>query len=493
MKKELEIDKSTEIVSYAHHAYLNSIANRIKIAVLYIDSFLQDNWNIVKNDIECELDEQKDMITISEKKNRLSTAVFMERKCKFEDSVVLKLIDINLNNASSYVKVNVEQWDNGSVQKNTLFSFYWNQYDITFGSEKYRHINHFKAYYKVLLEGKTVKVLISLDKVAWECIYEKKIETKEGNELSFCVEVFFGENQYEKWLNMNYIQLFFNEKDSNGVYLDYYTFPRKGIDASYNQACHFIDSEYIEYLKLRENKDFNIHSYIEDSIRNDYYMCIALNEYYIPNRKAYNAYCYEHYNLLFGFNDEKREYDIIGYDNNGKIAHDIISYDIIENALCGNLILRYRFTVNPYIFQFNVEYLKEIVSEFLNGKNSSFRYANILTSKIGDYGINVFDKLLNTQRGFQLFQEDRRLSYLLYEHALLNKRRLNYLINEGFVSEDKGKNLEDKANEMLKRAEIVKNLVVKNSYKPQKNAIFENLKRLECIEKDYFTMLLECL
>lgn len=292
---------------------------------------------------------------------------------------------------------------------------------------------------------------------------------------------------------MNYIQLFFNEEDSNGVYLDYYLFPRKGMDASYNQVCHFIDTEYIEYIKLRKNKGFNIHTYIENSIRNDYYLCVDLNEYYIPNRMAYKAFSYEHYNLLFGFDDEKNEYDLLGYDSNGKIVHNTISYHILENALCDGLFVRYRFTVNPYVFEFNIDYLKEIISEFVNGQNSSVRYANILTSKVGDYGIKVFDKLLNTHKGFQLFQEDRRLSYLLYEHAMLNSRRLNYLINEGFVCIDDMKKLKEKANEMMRTAEKVKNLVIKNSYKPQNSAIFENLTKLENIERDYFETLLECL
>lgn len=174
MKKELDLDKSTEIVSYAHHAYLNSIANRIKIAILHLNGFLQDNWHIVENDIECVLNKQNNTITFCERKNRLSNKAILERTCKSEDSIVLKLVDISLINAYSYVKVNVEQQDQKNIEKNTLFSYYWNQYDITFGNEKYRHINHFNAYYKVVLAGKNVKVLISADNVSWEKIYEKK-------------------------------------------------------------------------------------------------------------------------------------------------------------------------------------------------------------------------------------------------------------------------------------------------------------------------------
>lgn len=493
MKKELELNKSPDIISYAHHAYLNAIAKRTKIAVVYIESLVQDDWKVVENDIECELDKQKDMMTLSERKNRLADKVFLERKCKRDDKVVLKLIDINLINSLSYVKVNIEQWNGDRTEKNILFSFYWNQYDITFGDEKYKYSNHFKAYYKLLLENECVKVLISPDKAAWECIHENEIEIKGENELSFRVEVFFGDSQYVKWLNMNYLQLFFNENDSNEVYLDYYTFPRKGIDASYNQVCHFIDTEHIEYIKIKEKTNFNIHSYIENAIKDDYYLCISLDEYYVPNRSAYNKFFYEHYNLLFGFDDDKREYNLMGYDNNGKIVNNTISYDVLENAIGEKIIMRYRFTVNSYMFQFNVEYLKEILSEFLEGKNSSIRYANIMTTKVGDYGIKVFDNFLNGEIGFQLFQKDKRISYLFYEHALLNRDRLDYLIKEKLVRENEIINLRNKANEMLKIAEIVKNLVIKNMFKPQRNSILEMLTKLKQIEKDYFTLLLECL
>lgn len=124
MKKRLELDEKTKIKSYAHHAYLHSIANRAKIAEMNIDGIIRDKWEIIENDIESKIEVEKNIITLLEKENRTSTSLVLNRKSKIDDYVLLRLLDMNLINSLSNVKVSIEQENQKNHQRNTLFSFY---------------------------------------------------------------------------------------------------------------------------------------------------------------------------------------------------------------------------------------------------------------------------------------------------------------------------------------------------------------------------------
>ena len=493
VKKELFIDKVVEIKSYTQHAYVNAIVNRKMIADIYIDGFVKEDWQIVCNDIDLEIIDNDHRVILSEKKGRKCTSFMLERACGIKDQLIIKLNDINLTDSLSNVKVDIVTKVKYNKEINSFVSFYWNQYDITLENDKYTYPDYLSAYYMIKKDNVGVYFYISYDKMNWRYIGEKLKTVADLEEVFYRVEVYFGENQYEKWLNMNYLQLFFNKKDSNGVYLDYFMFSRKGIDASYNHACQFIDTEYVDYYLLRETKKFNVRTYIENSIMNGYYLCISLNEYYIYDREAYNSISYEHYNLIFGFDSELKEYSILGYNKAGKIVCNTIPYEILEKAIRGKILIRYRYNVNKYPFKFNIDYLKEMINEFLDGRDSSLRYSNILTYVDGQYGIKIFEELLDENKSFFLFLDDDRISYLLYEHAWLNKRRLDYLISEGYLCVGKEDDLQRKASDILKTAERVKNLVIKNRYKKQTELLKNNLVLLRDMERNYFIALLQCL
>ena len=485
MKKYLEINETKDFLSYTHHSFVDSIINRKEIASIYIKDYDSKEWSILDTDINYEFDDKTNIIFLSERENRKSVSLELVRKCRAIDEIVIKISDFNLVDSLSNVMCSIID-DLETTE--SLFSFYWNQYDITIKEEKYKYENHFNMFYKIEVVEDDICILISYDMIIWKELYRTHIDKKSSADEYFSVKIYFGDNQYENWKNMNFLQLFYHENDYNGVYLDYYVCPRKGIDASYGNACQFLDTEYIDYDILSKN----IHSYIESSVESEYYLSIFLNEYYIPNRKAYMSYDYNHYNLILGYDTEKQEYKILGYNSIGKLCCSTISYETLETALYPNEVIRYHYKVNSYQYKFNVRFIKNAIREFLLSEDSSYRFANILTSEEGVYGISIFDKLLNTIKGRQLILDDRRVSYVLYEHANLNKKRLIYLINHGYIKENYIDQLTLQAKEILLVAEIVKNYVIKNILFPlDSSKIFRNLTKMKELENDFFNTLLE--
>lgn len=456
MKRVLPINANSRLKSYVHHSYPHSIVDRELIATLFVKEI--GEWSDSETDVIIERDCESNLLHIKESAGRKDTSYGLERNCKKNDEILVKIKKINLMDALSYVMVYLERDDDSS---NQCLAFHWNQYDITIGEEHYVINGHFESYYRVKKEGELIRVSISSDLVSWVELCTKRVEDK-ANLLKFGIQFFFGDNQYEQWLNMNYIQLFYNKSDVNTVYLDYFVFPQKNNDASFQQMCQFLDTEYVEFQGWMNSDYERLHSFIISSIENGFYLNICLNEYWIPKRHSYNKFRYDHYNLIYGYDEDKREYKILGYDWKGKVTLGIIEFDLLEKCIVSRPIVRYVYRVNKYVFKFQIGYVIEMLEEFVGGKDSSKRYGGLLTATEGTYGIRIFSELLNTVEGKNLVLEDKRISFLLYEHCKLMLGRLNYLIEKRYLGVEKCSDLTNQCNKMVKTAERLKNQVIKN-------------------------------
>lgn len=492
MKKILEINKEPKLTSYIQHSYTNSIIDKSTISSFYVYGLNKNNWNIEENDILWKLENETSMVHLYERRGRRCTHFEMKRRCNLEDEVIVKIDSIKLMDAMTNMCLGINEKGSINSKQTAIFWFYWNQYDITTEKGHISYKDHFQLYYKMNRKGNDIKISVSSNMKKWNVIFETFCDLSNNKDLEIYIQFYFGENQYENWINMNYIQLFYNENDYNTVYLDYFMFPRKGSDASYQYLCHFLDTEYIDFGEYKKTNHEDILSYIKSSITQNYYVNVNLDEYYVENRGAYKSYKYEHYNLVYGFDDAKKIFYILGYNANGKIETSTLSYRLIKKALGGNYVVRYRYRVNECNYCFQLSYFIEVVKEYLGGENSNLRFAGMLTNTEGVYGIKIFEQLQNTERGNRLLLEDKRVSFILYEHCKLMLDRLSFLDNRGYIGIYCKRELYDKCKLMVKNAEILKNLVIKNSLQPKyKDNIFSYLSKLEAIEIDFLGCLLK--
>ena len=485
MEKILELNKSPRLTSYVHHSYTNSIIDRTSIASLFVNDLCNLSWNMDEVDVEYACDMEKNLICISERQGRVSTSFKLWRSCQSKDEVIVKLQDIKLLDSLSNIRLEIRDRE-ATEDEEASFWFYWNQYDMTMEKGHISYPNHFKKYYKLHRENDEVKICVSSNLKKWDVVYERVTALSELKDPIITVTIYYGYNQYEQWVQMNYVQLFYNIKDRNTVYLDYYMFPRKGSDASYQYLCHFLDTEYIECQPNKCVEGIPLCQYLKNSIFNDYYVNVCLNEYYIERRGAYKAFDYEHYNLIYGYSDKEKLFYLLGYNSNGKLEISTLPFKLLEKSLSGSTLVRYKYNVNNCKYGFKLFFLKELLLEFINGSNSSRRYAGLLENREGVYGIKVFDQLCNSEDGRRIIIEDRRMSFLLYEHCKLMQSRLRFLDKSGYLKPHCQAELSEKCECMVKTSEILKNLVIKNIMHPRfKDNIFEQLIRLKKYELDF--------
>lgn len=488
-KKILPINKNPSITSYVQHSYTNAIADNNRIATVYIDNISNFELGNEEPDLYYEINQDLNTLELKDKRQRRSNSFHVRRKCKEIDEVIVKLNEVKLLDSLTYVRLSIGTDEEFAQDKD--FFFRWNQYDITLRDSQISYPSHFYLYYKFTKTNNVVQVSVSKNKEDWKMIYTENMNLTQQQDVNIYIQIYYGKNQYEEWKYMNYIQLFYDESDVNTVYLDYFMFPRKGFDASYQYLCHFLDTEYINVTKCFDYYE-NVHHYIKDSIEQDYYVNISLDEYYVSGRFAYKKVSYHHFNLFYGYNDDLQEYYILGYNDKGKLAISAIPYHILQSEMYGENIVRYKYSVNNCEIKFDINYVKQAIREYVYGIDSSLKFSNVLANREGCYGLNIFDKLRLTERGRDLIIYDKRISFVLYEHCKLMKERLLFLNDRGFIPEDRKNELNLKCQRMLHDAEILKNTVIKNQFVNCMNEkIITLLDSLYHSEKEFYLLLLQ--
>lgn len=497
-KNRLPINLNPDITSYVQHAYTTAIIDNNQLMSVYINEYKINDWFYSKCDFTLECREDLGSIILYDDHNRISTDFELNRICEQNDELIIRFKNVKIVDALTYLTVSLEKMTGSRVEKYELknkekppFFVKINQYDINMNEELLKYEKHFYAFYRIIRSGNKIILSISMDGEYWEQLKEYYMECNDNDILLYVIHIYVGENIYLKWKYMNYIQLFYNPNDCNTVFLDYFMFPRKKFDASYNYMCNFLDTEYLDfddYFELFPNqKDF-----IKWSIDKKYYVNMCVDEYYIEGRRAYQKEHYMHFNLFYGYDDSEKVFYALGYSQAGKVISTEIPYDNCHNYVFGSFVVRYKFNINPKEIKFKIKIVIKQIQEYLEGVNSSQSFYNFMANNSGYYGIHIFNQLKNDEKGRYLIVNDKRICFVLYEHCFIMKERLHYLMDHNFIVENSKAELLQKCNDMLNSAELLKNMVIKNSFTHMlEKRIFDLLDQLYQKEFEFYSFFLK--
>lgn len=134
-------------------------------------------------------------------------------------------------------------------------------------------------------------------------------------------------SNYYNWYYSNYIQLHCSKDLFNdygwGVPLDFFTWIRR-------RECYNLYHPWLFTQNINKNMIMKITNPIEfviNAIESDYYIDLILDEYYIPERKAYREYNYNHQNLIFGYDLANKTIDLYGFHLNRNFKVSKVSFD----------------------------------------------------------------------------------------------------------------------------------------------------------------------
>lgn len=252
---------------------------------------------------------------------------------------------------------------------------------------------------------------------------------------------------YEKtkeWFYSNFINTF-SSFDAN----------QRVLNVGYNVQFFEDDVYYInrEKISIRTLDLFgkNISDVIIDLINEDKYICIYLDEFYIPFSSNFNYKHYEHEFFIIGYNLENMFFDCMSYGKDNMLKIRALNINDLTIAYNSKQLLRdlpvFLFSHynelyhNNYMFECN--YVFDSIKTYLSGENSLYYKKNIYNSKEGinnKYGVDTYINYItyiNKVKEINEVQQKESLHiipfYLLYEHKLCMLKRLFYLYQRQYI------------------------------------------------------------
>lgn len=505
MKKILSIRDNPSISVYTYHAYINAIMQNEDHVndILYslsIHGFENYNWFFDGEDTELCVESTYQIIKT--KKYSQNNEAFLMRDCYEVDELCIDIKKWTFTQGDSVFNVIFTDDDYrkcckedysivriGIVKNSGLY------YKV---NKDYRYVPRLPAEdieaIKVKKDNDNLKVYVkTVNGENLEIINEKL-----NNHARLCklgINVNAGENQYYNWLFMNYIQTYYTEEDKSVCY-NYYDLPERNF--SHHTVNHFLLYRD-ETINTVEGFWGDILTYCKLNIEFGRYIQVVLNEFFIPNRAAYNREDFFHANLIYGIDEEKEEIYILGYNDKYKLSSSVISFEIFMKSVSLNykdIIRSIEYNPNNKKCCFDLKTFLHQLECYLASKNPTEYENNILPQEQGFYGIHIYSKFLNTELGRKRLFTDARIAFMINEKFQLMKERINFLFHRKYVNEKDYEILMGKITILLKMSSKMKLYVIKNRVKESQiseNAIEKYMQQIYVEEYDFIRSLILCL
>ena len=472
--KKLPISSDPYIKSYTYHAYQNAIINNENttseiVAKIKIPEEQHDTLQIQCEDIDivkngCEFEMKADLYETNSK-------CCIYRKMRKKDLFVIEILKqqyVNFwGNINIFIAANPEQSENiiytyGNFCGNGLFLK---------NGENMCEVNKenseaaYPLYLKLSIDSERITGYYSKDGIKWYKSYENIDQAITSEELYIGVKIELNDNCYFNWLYANYIQLMLSYKwisNVNCIPLDYYVSPQK--KWNYYTVHNLIDFK-CESKKMISDYRPNIIDYIMLQINNQYYVELMLNEKYIPDRNAYQICDHNHANLIYGYDEMQKTIYIMGYNRIGWPVSEEITYEQFINAYnTANSdadVHTLKYSPDVKVYRLDLEHIIAPLEAYLEGRNLSLGIRNMFVPLNAIFGIDIYDELIKSERAMDAFMDDRRISYLLFEHKKIMRDRMRYLIKRGFINTEASKDMLGNMDKIYNMSEIVNKLVLK--------------------------------
>ncbi len=277
------------------------------------------------------------------------------------------------------------------------------------------------------------------------------------------------------WFYSNYIQLFWSSKKPLNFYPN--SFSENPL-----LSCQVLKKEIIE------THNINIHDFIIDCINSKEYFYSQYDEYYVPNRRFYGNTHLVHDFMIYGYDADKKEYSIMGFNQKYDYGTTKISFEQFEKAFFSDSAkLEYIHILSKkenVKYEFDLQLVYEMLYDYYNSRNSSERcrmHKNTLVDMI--FGMDIYKNLVDYFRSLidEGFGSDFTIFHTLLEHKECMLLRLEYMYNNKYIDDYKYlyEGFKNLAGEMVK----MRNLHFKYFISKNKGCLEKIIKKLTEIEQ----------
>ena len=240
------------------------------------------------------------------------------------------------------------------------------------------------------------------------------------------------ENHVYNWIFSNFIQLCYRSEESAAP-LDYFmAFPRWYVLTILNPFMHINTLPYSAFID--NSSDEEITKLILSYIDKGYYTQLDLNEFYIPGSNAYQNYQRDHISLVYGYDLDRQEFNILRYES--LPVFETVGFKPFIQALkrlnkdyC-NIISMYKYENYADRYLLDLDVMVAFLEDYLYGKNSCVNLRHYIseTDKNMLFGLKYITELQSNQTLFERLLQDARIAYHLNEHKKVMIERLKFLL-----------------------------------------------------------------
>ncbi len=318
-------------------------------------------------------------------------------------------------------------------------------------------------------------------------IWEKPlIRTYQYN--AFAESIIGVHKDYEEWLANNYVQIMVREDFENSRNVIEY------LAGSIFGCCPLLDFQG----EIKEDIMSSFTSYIEyldNMLRQEYYIYTFVDEYYIPNRVSYQKNHFEHDILLYGWEHNNLVY--MGYDALGNYAKGKLSAEQLYRAMQTDSPCLIRLNLNKNSYQFNIQNFIFMLKQYVYAEDS--RQNLDIYLDMSKYNPQFYDGKLNKPLifGSHVYRKleqlidycdetgapyDWRVLHLLYEHKQSMYQKIKYLMSNNYLEDNESTLVQ--YNDIVSKAKIIENLGLKYHIKRTGNVSKEIRDRISVLQRE---------
>lgn len=263
-------------------------------------------------------------------------------------------------------------------------------------------------------------------------VMQKEITTWLHRSLPLCMVLAY--DKYLPWYYSNFVQIFSFTNEKGYIELNYLE-PR-------DCCSEIVDMICLGYPLLKNVE--NIIDYIIENINMGYYLVINVDEYYLPNKWAYNKLHFVHSSLIYGYNNNDKQLKAIGFNQN---IFEEITFDYTQFAQAyenGRIyykdyapwcewsaiqLMRPKKYELEYPFS-NERFLKELKNYLFSIGDSVKLYSFEYNENQVEFGFKVYDVMISSLENLLQgkITSDYRSSHLIAEHKKCVYDRIGYVI-----------------------------------------------------------------
>ena len=172
--------------------------------------------------------------------------------------------------------------------------------------------------------------------------------------------------------------------------------------------------------------------FIAEQVQSGYYVYLSADEFYVPRRPNYQRMHFVHDMLVVGSTPDGSQFEVAGFDERGVFGRTLIDGPALKAAITHgweldggsrDLVL-YHLKGNA-TYDLDLELIRQTLTEFAQGLNTSEHYRMTMEPWIRVYGIGGYDEIAGYFRAYAdgRAPQDPRHLQVLREHVELMHQR----------------------------------------------------------------------